>query len=162
MTQKAGAHAQRSDLDLSIAQSFGGDIRPRKDQVATSHLLLQAQGFARAGKYPEMLGSKMRVECRFVGIDFVEQHAVTLAFGLKHVKLQASRLGSDGSVRVCVYQAPEFRSRTLFEVEFDDDRKKHALDPVQAVVRFAAMRHFLEQLIFHAMLPKMLNSSKYW
>jgi hypothetical protein len=27
---------------------------------------------------------------------------------------------------------------------------------------FAAMRHFPEQPIFRAMLPKMPNSSKYW
>jgi hypothetical protein len=51
----------------------------------------------------------------------------------------------------------------LFELEIDEDHKKHAPHPVQAVFCFfAAMRHILEQLISRAMLPKMLNSSKYW
>ena len=52
-----------------------------------------------------MFSSQMRVKCRLVGIDLVKQHAVALAFGLQNIKLQASRLVSDGSIRIGIDQA---------------------------------------------------------
>lgn len=81
-----------------------------------------------------MFGQQMCVECRLIGIDLVEQHPIVLTLGLQNIKLQAPWLGSDGRIRICVNEAPEFRSRTLFEVEIDNDHKKHTPDPVQAAL----------------------------
>jgi hypothetical protein len=65
----------------------------------------------------------MRVKCRLVRIDLVQQHPVTFAFRLKNIELQASRFASNGSVRIRVYEVAELRSRTFFEVKFDNDHE---------------------------------------
>jgi hypothetical protein len=63
----------------------------------------------------------MLVKCRLVRIDLVQQHTVAIAFRLKNIELHASRLASNGSVRIRVYEAAELRSRTFLEVKFDND-----------------------------------------
>src|SRR5450631_3082797 len=110
---------------LGITQPLGSNIRPRKDEVAALNRLLKAQSLARIGKCSEMLRPEMLVKCRSVAIDLVENDAVALAFGLQNVKLQASGLAPYRSFCICVDEAAEFRSRTLFDVKFDNDCKKH-------------------------------------
>jgi hypothetical protein len=62
----------------------------------------------------------MRVKCRLVRIDLVQQYAVAIAFRLKNIELHTSRFAPNGSVRIRVYEAAELRSRTFLEVKFDN------------------------------------------
>src|ERR1043165_7078056 len=86
-----------------------------------------------------MFGSKMGFERRHVGIDFVEQDAIALTFGLENVELEASRLGSDRGIRIGIDQATECGQATWFEAKIDDDRKQHY--PTRLSCFYAAMRH---------------------
>src|SRR3954468_17596284 len=100
----------------------------------------------------------MRVKCRLVRIDLVQQHSVAIVFWLKNIELHASRFASDGSVRIRVYKAAKLRSRAFLEVEFDNDHEWHEPDlPSPGFCCFAA---FYRAARLSRMLPKMPNSSK--
>jgi hypothetical protein len=106
-----------------------------------------------------VIGLPMRVKCRLVRIDLVQQHAITITFRLKNIELQASWFASNGSIRIRVYKAAELRSRTFLEVKFDNDHEWH--EPDLPAPAFAALRHFIGPPAYRVMLPKMPNSSKY-
>jgi hypothetical protein len=103
----------------------------------------------------------MRVKCRLVRIDLVQQHAVAIVFRLKNIELHASWFASNGSVRIRVYEAAKLRSRAFLEVKFDNNHEWHEPDLPLPAPLFAALRHFIELPAYRVMLPKMPNSSKY-
>src|SRR3569833_1075645 len=149
----------RADGRPLVSRSFGDDIRTGKSEPASCGGLLETQTLARAVENKEMLGLAMRVKGRLVGIDFIEQHAVALVLRLQDIELQASRLVPDRSVRVGIDESTKLRSCTRFEVKFHDNHKKHWPRPLRPRLLLCGI--FMRRG-FPAMLPKLLNSSKYW
>jgi len=103
----------------------------------------------------------MRVKCRLVRIDLIEQHAVAIVFRLKNIELHASGFASNGSVRIGVYEAAKLRSRPFLEVKVDNDHEWH--EPGLPFRRpfLLLCGIFIGLPVYRFMLPKMPNSSKY-
>jgi len=121
---------------------LGNNIGTRKGKLASGNRFLEAQYLTLACKYPEVLGLTMRLKCRLVRIDLVQQHTVAIVFRLKNVELHASRLVSDGSVRIRVYEAAKLRSRAFLEMKFDNDHEWHEPDLPLASAAFCCFAAF--------------------